>query len=207
VQLLLLNLGIKSRLMDRSRAPREELFPYRTKAGELRSYSSDGVLFELASSESRAGSSSGDRLLERQAAPARAGALRGLLRAEVERSGGRGHPAGPRAVYDLTEPQSHSMIANGFRRPPMRRAASLAERRVQPRLGERGQVRGRARGRWEVDWGELERVVRLAVRFLDDVIEVNPYPLEQVDEMVKANRRVGLGVMGWATCSSPSHPL
>jgi ribonucleoside-diphosphate reductase alpha chain len=53
-------------------------------------------------------------------------------------------------------------------------------------------------GQWELDWGELERVVRLAVRFLDDVIEVNPYPLEQVDEMVKANRRVGLGVMGWA---------
>jgi ribonucleoside-diphosphate reductase alpha chain len=53
-------------------------------------------------------------------------------------------------------------------------------------------------GEWAIDWAELERTVRLSVRFLDDVIEVNPYPLPEIDATVKANRRIGLGVMGWA---------
>jgi len=49
-----------------------------------------------------------------------------------------------------------------------------------------------------IEWEAMEKTIRTSVRFLDDVIEVNPYPLKEIVEMVGANRRIGLGVMGWA---------
>jgi ribonucleoside-diphosphate reductase alpha chain len=49
-----------------------------------------------------------------------------------------------------------------------------------------------------VRWDELGRVTRMATRFLDNVIEVNPYPLEQIRKITFNSRRIGLGVGGWS---------
>jgi len=216
VQLLLLNLGIKSQIMNRSRPAREGVFPYRTASGEERTYPSDGLLFEL-------GIFGESREVFRQEV--------GFLNAKHARLDNIRYrrfyarkftdvvvavePAGVRRVYDLTEPQSHTMIANGFvvhqcgEQPLLpNEACNLGSinllKFVKPATAEavpelNSGTSGHPPQRHpRIDWDELERVVRTSVRFLDDVIEVNPYPLPEINESVKGNRRIGLGVMSWA---------
>ena len=115
VQLLLLNLGIKSKLYDRARAPREA-FAYKSKGGAMRRYVSDGVLYELQISKSslpifleKVGFLCG-KFDEKVQGVERHGFYREVFEERVDTI----EYVGERDVYDLSEPLTTSFIANGF---------------------------------------------------------------------------------------------
>lgn len=203
VQLLLLSMGIKSQIMDRSRPARVGIFKYRAVNGEKRKYNTDGVLYEL-------GIFGENREIFRQ----KIGFL-GVKQDRLNKIRFKNFykrkktdtiinvkPAGIRQVYDLTEPVTHSVIANGII------GHQCGEQPLYPfdacNLGSifltyfvNFEINSND-PQDKINWPDLEKTTRLAVRFLDSVIEQNPFPLPQIDETVKKIRRIGLGVGGWA---------
>ncbi len=111
-------------------------------------------------------------------------------------------PIGTARVYDLTEPATHSFSANGIivhncGEVPMPNFESC-------NLGSIDLARfveldwSNKPWKKKVNWDRLRFVTRLAVQFLDNVIELNKYPLPEIKEATLRHRRIGLGVMGFA---------
>ena len=105
---------------------------------------------------------------------------------------------GRKWVYDLVEPSTHSFIANGFV------VHNCGEQPLYPfdscNLGSifLTYFVKEEDGKRRVDWEKLKEATRLSVRFLDGVIEMNPYTLDAIRKTSLAIRRIGLGVGGWA---------
>ncbi|MBI2652212.1 hypothetical protein HYX00_01995 [Candidatus Woesearchaeota archaeon] len=106
-------------------------------------------------------------------------------------------PNGIEEVYDITEPETHSFIANGI---VVHNCGEVLLYPNEPcNLGSINVwafARQDEEGNPYVDWDALREVTRNCTRLLDNVIDVNNFPLKAIEEMSLATRKIGLGVMG-----------
>ena len=107
-------------------------------------------------------------------------------------------PAGDADVYDVAIPGIHAFDANGVY------VHNCGEQPLLPyescNLGSLNLARmvRYAPNGVDIDWQRMGEVIKTAVHMLDSVIDMNDYPIEEIAEMSRKTRRIGLGVMGWS---------
>ncbi len=201
VQLLLLNLGIRSGIYDRT--TESKTFRYINKKGEAIKYRTSGTNHELNISKENVAKFMSRVVFAQTRNKEKISLLKEFefyKETFTEKIKSKEF-VGKKEVWDITEPASHSFIANGFvvhncGEVPLEDggACNLASLNLS-RFVTEGYTKNA-----KVDWKGLKEAVSLIVRFLDNVVIWNELlnPLEKQRKASQESRRVGLGVMGVA---------
>ncbi|KKU13153.1 MAG: ribonucleotide-diphosphate reductase subunit alpha [Parcubacteria group bacterium GW2011_GWC2_45_7] len=197
VQKILLNLGIRTSIYDRS--TNSKIFRYTKKSGEIIKYKTSGENYELNISKINLLNFVQKMSFIQNKNKQKIVALQ-KFEFYKERFADKVKSkefAGKREVWDITEPQTHSFIANGII------VHNCGEVLLYPNepcnLGSINVwafVRENESGDVYVDWDQMQNTIRVATRFMDNVIDINRWPLKQIEDMALATRKVGFGVMG-----------
>ncbi|WP_297072901.1 adenosylcobalamin-dependent ribonucleoside-diphosphate reductase [Thermococcus sp.] len=193
IQDLLLLFGILSKLYDR---PYPSEFKYTTKEGEERTYHSEGYYELVIANFSR------KIFAEKIGFEGYKMEKLSLKKTKVDEpivTVESVENVGKRLVYDFTVPEHHSYISNGFLshncgEEPLYEyeSCNLAS------INLAKFVKYDDEGKPYFDWDEYAYVIQKVAKYLDNAIDVNRFPLPEIDHNTKLTRRIGVGMMGLA---------